>query len=1227
MDRLTDLLMAVRRGADPCAAGAGVQYEVEARPTAESVPGSDTRERWWCEVASALAAGESKRGLALLEGPLASCEMPHDHRILVQSLHAAALHVEHNWWPVAGSSFLPPEVSARLAFATANLNAAIASVGDERLRRCAELAGDVWPAVLTTRAMLGHLASTRVAQREALLHGADEPWVHEDLSADTALVLQSFDIAGDTTAPSAYRMLLAADLCMRAADPVRARDLHGRAQQLADTVAGGPAYEGFAELLAGDWQLGAPDAAQRALETPEGATADPAAAAEHFARAEAAYLRAGSRRGQAAAALRLAHAARLSGRRRECRVLLGRALDLALRAGDGACAALVRMQAGLDAVARGEAADPAAADTIRAWGSGVGSGSWMRGLRLIALEHAAAWIRVGDLVRGRGALLFADRLSDEVEIPDRADAWARLYQSAGHRPAALLLTDIRMAALRARVQARPPADCFGDLLGLVHGAQLFHHHALTLGDPGLLTASGVRLRHALEAMGELSAADARLAGTRQLLSTDLEELPMWRALHRARRDRAAGLPDEADRHAELALREADRLGNMYGACSALVELRRVKEAGTRARRADATPMSAVQSAALWLRLNDPVTAARSIGDIGHRGPDTADAWGLAALQAELQLKLGDLDAAHSYARQGVRAYEQHRARLARDALRSAAADSPVVAGLYHCAVLSRLPRESCTGASAAAAFDWAERARSGFLDAMRALDSATGYPGTRTAVRAWLSAGTRWSARYEEELVGLRDAAAGPGAAEDTADLSVGPPRHDGPGAPERVRSAPPRDGEWRPAPVADTSDPGAAVGAGAAAHGQLARIEAAEAELDAAEATVRRLAPTALTAARGGELPGAAAIAAALPPDTLLLTYQVFDEDLVGWAVSRDAVRAERRGRWAGEVTATARRFHAECAHGDSDGPMAARELAAWLLEPFADELDAHSRVVVVPAPRLSLLPFHLLPWDGDTLGARHVVSYLPAASLLTRPRPPDTSWRRARALLVGAPHLSSETGLDPLPGTGVEVASIARLLPGAELLSGRQATRDRVMTSAPGCEVLHLATHGQVDDLSPSRSRLALAGTDALDMADLIGCARAPRLLVLSACNSGRGTATAGGDVLGLTRSAMITGAHGAVVSLWPVGDLTGCLVMTAMYERLTDGTAADVPTALHGAQQEVRAMNSAERDAVYGQLAVAAQASPSAPGTRDSEALHSQAAADRAPRHWAPFIYVGV
>ena len=326
----------------------------------------------------------------------------------------------------------------------------------------------------------------------------------------------------------------------------------------------------------------------------------------------------------------------------------------------------------------------------------------------------------------------------------------------------------------------------------------------------------------------------------------------------------------------MALAAAARTGNGYGTCAALVELRRLDEARTPARRLDEEGrMTALQSASLWLRLNRAVwAAARAARDIGRRGPEPAEPWGLPAIQAELRLQLGDLDTAHDQAQQGVRAYEEHRARLAPGLLALRIGPTPGDPGLYHCALLSPTAPDllcGCTGR---------RRVRLGGTQPF-GLPRRGARPSTpRRATRGLVPPCARGC---QPGHVGRPD----------TRELAGVPVRRH----PQRIaRCVPART----TGPAANAPGPAP----GTQAKSRLARLAAAGRELDAAEAAVRRLSPAALASHAGSELPEAARIAAALPTDTLLITHHVFDEDLVGWAVTRNAVRAERCRRWAGEVT-----------------------------------------------------------------------------------------------------------------------------------------------------------------------------------------------------------------------------------------------------------------------------------------------------------------------------------
>ncbi len=198
------------------------------------------------------------------------------------------------------------------------------------------------------------------------------------------------------------------------------------------------------------------------------------------------------------------------------------------------------------------------------------------------------------------------------------------------------------------------------------------------------------------------------------------------------------------------------------------------------------------------------------------------------------------------------------------------------------------------------------------------------------------------------------------------------------------------------------------------------------------------------------------------------------------------------------------------------------------------------------------------------------------------------------------------------PLPGTRKEAEAIQRLLPQAQLLLGSAATKEALLRlDTPG--ILHIATHGffledasvlldtravghfgvigRVSSVSPSldpllRSGLVLAGAHAsaaqhgsyrhedslvtaLELAglDLWGT----QLVVLSACDTGRGDIRLGQGVYGMRRALTVAGAETLVTSLWKINDAVTSQLMEAYYRQLLAGQGRT--TALRQAMQTVR------------------------------------------------------
>jgi CHAT domain-containing protein len=99
-----------------------------------------------------------------------------------------------------------------------------------------------------------------------------------------------------------------------------------------------------------------------------------------------------------------------------------------------------------------------------------------------------------------------------------------------------------------------------------------------------------------------------------------------------------------------------------------------------------------------------------------------------------------------------------------------------------------------------------------------------------------------------------------------------------------------------------------------------------------------------------------------------------------------------------------------------------------------------------------------------------------------------------------------------------------------------------------------VHLACHGLIDSADPLFSALALAPTkdhDGFLTAFDVMSMRVPAdLVVLSACETARGTQFAAEGVVGLMRAFMHAGAPRILCSQWKVDDAATAALMTRFY-----------------------------------------------------------------------------
>jgi CHAT domain-containing protein len=202
---------------------------------------------------------------------------------------------------------------------------------------------------------------------------------------------------------------------------------------------------------------------------------------------------------------------------------------------------------------------------------------------------------------------------------------------------------------------------------------------------------------------------------------------------------------------------------------------------------------------------------------------------------------------------------------------------------------------------------------------------------------------------------------------------------------------------------------------------------------------------------------------------------------------------------------------------------------------------------------------------------------------------------------------------------------------------LIGPAATKAAVQREISGHSIIHFATHGYLAEEAPLLSSILLADGQELTVYELLGLRIDAWLVVLSACRTALGQTTAGDDVLGLSRGLLAAGAGAALVTLWPVADISTCLLMQDFYKRLQ---RHDPPAmALREAQNWLRGLDASRVQALLEALP-GSLAEPSAPQGASASSARDTLEKDlqnevrtaglrsrdyRHPRHWAPFVLV--
>jgi CHAT domain-containing protein len=328
------------------------------------------------------------------------------------------------------------------------------------------------------------------------------------------------------------------------------------------------------------------------------------------------------------------------------------------------------------------------------------------------------------------------------------------------------------------------------------------------------------------------------------------------------------------------------------------------------------------------------------------------------------------------------------------------------------------------------------------------------------------------------------------------------------------------------------------------------------------------------------------------LEPNTIFLEYAI-----AGRRLDIYVLRPERRGLTVRSVVIESEALLTQIKHlarsfrtRDLAFDRRARELYKVLIAPVADLLPSGSTICIVPDGPLWLVPFAaLVDRHGRYLLQRHTITYAPSVHVyaaMHRMQESRLHEPNPRLLAFGNPQLADATraavraeyrdvDLGALPEAEDEVRALRSIYgPRATVYTGRTATEARVRAEAPRFDILHFATHGVVDPVSPMYSRLILSTDDAasdgmLEAGEISRLSLRADLVVLSACDTARAGEGAGEGLIGIAWAFMVAGCPRTVATLTKVDSLAARELMVSFHRRMSADRMRGSAAALRDAQ----------------------------------------------------------
>lgn len=241
------------------------------------------------------------------------------------------------------------------------------------------------------------------------------------------------------------------------------------------------------------------------------------------------------------------------------------------------------------------------------------------------------------------------------------------------------------------------------------------------------------------------------------------------------------------------------------------------------------------------------------------------------------------------------------------------------------------------------------------------------------------------------------------------------------------------------------------------------------------------------------------------------------------------------------------------------------------------------YDKLLIVPDDKLFFINFEeLIMPSGKYLIEEKTIRYAYSASILDQQSYLTSLARSNQNILSLTPGFSSqlkESYISSSKGDIIDsswlyliqqpflinLASNLNTVDRSVSLTSMQATESNYKNQSADFKILHLGTHGILNDESPLFSKLIFAKDSIEDgylhTYEIYGQTLNADLAVLSACNSGNGQLVEGEGVLSLAHAFTHAGCPATLMTLWAVDEKSTSIILESFYKNLRSGQKKSV------------------------------------------------------------------